>query len=438
MRSHIFLTVLLMLAASWCRAQVCGCTDSLAVNYNADATVNDGSCLYDSTVITPVEIAELDSLLFDTSALLYWENNYWTYNDWFDSCLYMIDSTNGAILNTICLEEVVNRNSEELAQDSLYIYIGVTGNNHGDRHDLHILRIKKESILNQPFEVDTIWYSYEDQTDFSYQTENNDFDCEAFLVTDDSIYLFTKQWVSEQTTVYGLPKTPGTYIAHRHETYDVKGLVTGCTYLPQYRLLVLCGYDYNGGHFWDALHPFILLLYDFQGDNFFSGNKRRLDFEMLAKAQIEAIATSNALDYYITNEHFTKVVGFVAFDISAKLQRLDLREYLIPYLSQYMDSFPPPPDTVPAPDAVPDVQSVKDHFRVYPNPATDQLHIDFPQEFLGANYEIRNLAGRKVAGGTLRDNTIPLSNKNMAAGEYLLVIRKRGQQHSFKFVRKER
>ena len=106
----------------------------------------------------------------------------------------------------------------------------------------------------------------------------------------------------------------------------MKGLVTGCTYLPQYRLLVLCGYDYNGGHFWDALHPFILLLYDFQGDNFFSGNKRRLDFEMLAKAQIEAIATSNALDYYITNEHFTKVVGFVAFDISAKLQRLDLRE----------------------------------------------------------------------------------------------------------------
>ena len=35
-------------------AQIPGCTDPLALNYNAAATQNDGSCQYASAVITPV------------------------------------------------------------------------------------------------------------------------------------------------------------------------------------------------------------------------------------------------------------------------------------------------------------------------------------------------------------------------------------------------
>lgn len=444
MRKIFVFLGLLIITVGRVAAQVCGCTDSLATNYNADATVNDGSCLYDTTIITATVIGELDTLLDDTSALLYWENGYWSYNDWFDRCLYQIDSTNASTLGTICVNGIINRNTEEMAQDSLYIYLGVFGNNHGDRHDLRILRITKESLLTQQFEIDTIWYAYEDQTDFSYQTQNNDFDCEAFIVTDDSIYLFTKQWVSEKTTIYTLPKTPGTYIAQRRETYDVKGLVTGCTYLPQYRLIVLCGYNYNGGDFLNALHPFIVLLYDFQGDNFFSGNKRRLDFELLEKAQIEAIATSNALDYYITNEQFHKTYGgFLTIDLPARLQRLDLREYLIPYLSQFIDSFPPPPDTLSQPDTIPspygidDLQKPADQFHIYPNPAKDRLHIDYPQEFQGAKYAIFNLHGQIVTEGALDKKVIPLSNRNMPTGQYVLTVRGNGVLKAIPFIKKK-
>lgn len=444
MRKLFVFLGLLIITAEYGAAQVCGCTDSLATNYNADATVNDGSCLYDTTIITATVIGELDTLLDDTSALLYWENSYWSYNDWFDRCLYQIDSTNASTLGTICINGIINRNTEEMAQDSLYIYLGVFGNNHGNRHDLHVLRITKESLLTQQFEIDTIWYAYEDQTDFSHQTENNDFDCEAFVVTDDSIYLFTKQWVSEKTTIYALPKTPGSHTAQRRETYDVRGLVTGCTYLPQYRLIVLCGYDYNGGDFLNALHPFIVLLYDFQGHNFFSGNKRRLDFELLEKAQIEAIATSNALDYYITNEHFHRTYGgFLTFDIPAQLQRLDLREYLVPYLSQYMDSIPPPPDTpsqpdtIPSPDGIHDPQNSDDSFRIYPNPARDRLYIDYPQEFQGAEYALFNLQGQKVARGILKGNSILLNSNYLPSGRYILAVRKNGKTKTFSFIKNE-
>ena len=207
------------------------------------------------------------------------------------------------------------------------------GNNSGHRKNLNILRVSKESLLKNAPKVDTIRFFYEDQTDFTPSSRNTDFDCEAFIVTDDSIYLFTKQWISLQTTVYSLPKTPGSHAAHRRETYDVKGLVTGATYMPDYRIIAICGYDYDKNHILSSLHPFILLLYDFQDGFFFSGNKRRLDFNSSAKSQIEAIATHNGTDYYLTCEHFSTTVMGINFDLPAQLYRLDLREYLLPYLN---------------------------------------------------------------------------------------------------------
>lgn len=314
-------------------AQVCGCTDPLARNYDAEATVNDGSCKYAHTTIKAEVLGELDTLVEGTSTLFHWQDGFWTYNDHVDNCFYRIDSTNAAILDRICIKGIRNQDTEEITQDSLYLYFGDFGNNRGNRHDLYIFRISKESVLNQIFATDTIAFSYEDQTDFTARPQATDYDCEAFIVTDDSIYLFTKQWVSAQTTIYSLPKRPGTHIAHRRETYNVKGLITGAIYIPEYQLIVLCGYDYNKNNIFSALHPFLYLLYDFKDDRFFSGNKRRLDFGSGVKAQIEGIGTSNRLDFYLTCEHFHITKMGVAFDFPAQFWRVDLRKYLLPYLN---------------------------------------------------------------------------------------------------------
>ena len=314
-------------------AQVCGCTDPLAKNYNVEANVNDGSCKYAPTTIKASVLGTLDSLVEGSSSLFFWDNSYWTYNDHNDNCLYRIDSTNATNLETLCIKKIRNQDTEEISQDSLYLYFGDVGNNSGRRKNLQILRVSKESVENQRFKIDTIRFSYEDQIDFTAHPQATDFDCEAFIVTDDSIYLFTKQWVSSQTTVYSIPKTPGTHVAHRGETYNVKGLITGATYIPEYQLVVLCGYDYDKKNIFSALHPFIILLYDFKDGYFFSGNKRRLDFGSGVKAQIEGIATSNALDYYLTCEHFHTVRMGLTFDFPAQLWRVDLRKYLMPYLN---------------------------------------------------------------------------------------------------------
>lgn len=408
------------------RAQVCGCTDSLAINYNAVATVNDGSCEYASTIIETSEIGTLDSLLDGSSTLFFWNNGYWTFNDHNDNCLYRIDSTNATTTETLCINNISSHDMEEISQDSLYLYFGDMGNNRGNRHDLHILRISKESILNQTFAIDTIAFSYEDQTDFTAQPQATDFDCEAFVVTDDSIYLFTKQWASTQTTIYSLPKTPGTHIAQRRETYNVNGLVTGATYMPEYQLIVLCGYSYSSRVKVSSLRPFLVLLYDYKDHRFFSGNKRRLNFKSTVKSQVEAIATHNGLDYYITNEHFETTVMGIPFNLPAKLQRVDLRDYLLPYLSQFGVS-----------DHQTVIQDFKpiDEIRIYPNPVSNMIYIDCPKHLSGMKYEIFNLNGQKVAEGALRERFISLDDRSMPAGEYVLVIRKNKIVKTFSFIK---
>jgi hypothetical protein len=239
---------------------------------------------------------ELSDSIAETSGLIASENLLWTHNDDMSTMLFGMD-TKGKIRKKINLEGVKNNEWEEISQDSLYLYIGDFGNNiAGNRKDLHILRIEKKSIQNSAPVIDTIAFSYENQTDFEPKKEVNttDFDCEAFVASRDSIYLFTKQWVSEKTNVYSLPKKPGTYVAKFKETLNVKGLITGATELPNEKGVVLCGYSY-------FLQPFVYLLYDYKSNDFWTGNKRKIKLSLLFH-QIEAITTEDGLLFYATNE----------------------------------------------------------------------------------------------------------------------------------------
>jgi hypothetical protein len=96
-----------------------------------------------------------------------------------------------------------------------------------------------------------------------------------------------------------LSKTPGSYKAQYKNSYDVQGLVTGATLLENKKLVVLCGYN-------SLLQPFTLLLYDYEANDFFSGNKRKINLN-LAFHQVEGIATNNGLKYFISNEFLPKV-----------------------------------------------------------------------------------------------------------------------------------
>ena len=304
-------------------AQVYGCTDPLANNYNSSATNNNGSCTYNSTSVSPTASFNLGAALDETSGLIRWNNQVWTHNDSQDLNLYALDTLNGSIVQTQPLSGVVNTDWEEISQDDDYIYMGDFGNNgNGNRTDLKILKISKSSFLAGSPVIETINFSYSNQVNFNPTGGNNtNFDCEAFIVSADSIFLFTKQWVSNQTSVYSLTKTPGTHVANLKTTYNVQGLVTGATSFLQENLVVLSGYS-------SSLQPFIYLLYDYNGTNYFSGNKRKITLS-LPFHQVEGIATNNGLKYYISNEAFNQF----PFNVSQKMHTLNLSAYLQNYLN---------------------------------------------------------------------------------------------------------
>ena len=288
---------LLYVTASY--GQISGCTDALAKNFDPKATTNDGSCLYSNVKIKPESTQKLGDSLRETSGLIAFNNLLWTHNDDHDTNIYGLDSK-GKIQKKIQLEKVFNTDLEEISQDSSYIYIGDFGNNYqGNRKDLHILRVEKKSfLLDQPV-IDTIAFSYSNQTDFSVQKPNStDFDCEAFVVSKDSIYLFTKQWSQNKSSIYVLPKIPGKYSAKLKETLDVSGLITGATLLASGKGIVLCGYS-------GMLQPFLYLLYDYKNNDFLAGNKRKIKLS-LPFYQIEGIESLDGKLFYLTNESFIK------------------------------------------------------------------------------------------------------------------------------------
>ena len=338
------------------KAQVCGCTDPRANNYNPQATVNDGSCTYASTTASPYYSNNLPTRINGTSGLIYFDGKLYTHNDHSDKKLYQIDTADVHIVDSIVFTGIAHQDVEDCDQDSLYIYLGDHGNNNtGIRTNLHILRISKASLLTGNPQIDTIWFSYPEQTDFSTSSSNGtDFDCEAFIATEDSLYLFTKQWVSEGTALYSLPKTPGTYSARRISSWNVNGLVTGATYNPRKKQVVLCGYS-------SLLQPFVVLLYDYAGNDFFSGNKRKMSLG-LSFHQVEGIALYHDYTYFLSNEYFSRSI----LTTDAKFHKLDLTDYL--YVS---DSTP---DTTQV--GIIAVGQGSGDIVVYPNPAKEKITVE--------------------------------------------------------------
>ena len=315
-----FLFFFLFISSTY--SQISGCTDSLSKNYNPNAIKNDGSCLYGTFKIKPQHSIRLSDSIKETSGLIAFDNLLWTHNDDHDITIYGLDSL-GKIRKKIILDKLVNHDWEEISQDSSHLYIGDFGNNYrGNRTDLQILKITKKSFLEENPIIDTISFSYSDQTDFKPQKGNTtNFDCEAFIVSKDSIYLFSKEWGASKTGIYVLPNQPGNHIAKLKETINTEGLITGAAYLESKKLIVLCGYTKKG-------KSFLYLLYDFKDYDFLSGNKRKINLK-LPFHQIEGIATKDGLHYYLTNE---SLIRKPILNVPQQIHYFDLSPLLNSYL----------------------------------------------------------------------------------------------------------
>ena len=319
--------LLVSLLCTYCsiNAQVPGCPDPAANNYNDSATINDGSCTYNNASLAPVSKSDLSTTVNETSGLLWWNNQVWTHNDsGGETDLYTIDSTTGNIIKTIAFTKGNNVDWEDVAQDDKFFYVGDFGNNkNGNRTNLRIYRIKKSELKTlTTVKPSIIKFSYSDQTDFTPKGSNNtNFDCEALIAYGDSLFLFSKDWVDNKTRLYKLPKLPGTYVAQNIGELNVAGLVTGAEVIPAKKVIVLTGYS-------SLLSPFVYLLYDFTGNHFFDANKRKVAINQ-GFLQMEGICSITSTRFFISNERFSNIIT-----VPARLQAIDLSALLDPYYSK--------------------------------------------------------------------------------------------------------
>lgn len=257
------------------------------------------SFLGQSQVTNFKEKFELPIDVKETSGLLFLDGKIITHNDSGDNAnLYEIDSLSGNLLRTISISNATNIDWEDITEDENHIYIADIGNNYGNRTNLKIYKILKTDFKNNTsVSAEIISYSYEDQTDFSNNPYNTNFDAEAVVVYGNNILIFTKNWINAQTNVYKIPRTTGNYIATKVSSANVKGLITGATL--QNDNFILCGYNSDR-------NPFLIFI-SFNresGDNIFNNGfeKHILINEISKGSQVEGITAYDLGKFYLSRE----------------------------------------------------------------------------------------------------------------------------------------
>lgn len=310
----IVFSVLFSIASGKIHSQVYGCRDPMANNYNPAATANDGSCTYNPTSYTPpVKTDPMNAALSETSGLQWAGGFLWTFNDSQGAAaIYNIDTLSSTIFQTVNLGGATNEDWEDITFDGTYFYIGDFGNNaNGARNDLKIYKFPLSAIpvdynanptvtipANQ-IEVINFIYSDQAQPPVATTSDNTKFDCEAMIVDNGQIHLFTKNWVDVNTVHYvinGL--AAGTYTATPVDTLATNYLVTAADKVQDRNIIALLGYQ-NGA----PANHYMHLLSDYSGGNYFNGNKRRIDLPNAGTmGQAEGLTFRNATYGYISNE----------------------------------------------------------------------------------------------------------------------------------------
>jgi hypothetical protein len=117
---------------------------------------------------------------------------------------------------TADVANAVNVDREDITIEGSWLCIGDVGSNSGDRANLRDLRVALDPVLDPlvtTVSVATIDFTYDLQTSFTPALNNTDRDCEALIAFNDSLWLFSKNWVSGICRISELPAEPGNQAA---------------------------------------------------------------------------------------------------------------------------------------------------------------------------------------------------------------------------------
>lgn len=337
----------------------------------------------------------LENSIEESSGLIHLNGRFITHNDSYgEPALYEFNPISGNVIRTVIIENADNIDWEDICYDSTYIYIGDFGNNSGARTNLKIYLLSIQDYLNTPNDtvsVDTIIFNYADQIDFTPTSNSTNFDAEAIISYEDSLYIFTKNWGNNWANIYAIPKMPGQYSITKIDSINSNGLITGATYNPINEKVLLSGYT--------LANAFIIEIGDISNLDFSGStiNQYNIYPPNTFSYQIESITYLDNNQYYLTAEG--NAIGNPA--LYSLTTNLELETYI-------------------------------NESKISPNPTNGLINIDSINEY--GQIRLFNINGKEINIVKSTYNNSVSINFDEPPGIYIIQIENKGILESYKIV----
>lgn len=245
-------------------------------------------------------IGQLPSVIYESSGIAITSSDmFWTHNDDDISNRLFSCDYSGQLLRTITISNVTRTDWEDLAiDDQKRIYIDDAGNNDNNRTNLAIYRIPNpDTITSDEVEAEIINFSFEDQSSFPPPPQFANFDIEAMIWFEDSLYLFTKDRSSPfsgYTKLYQLSAEPGTHVAKLIDSFYL-----GFTFASA--MVTSADINFEDGTLALLTKERLFLFKNYPEKRFFDGEVTVCPFNPVP-GQVEAIAFNSSSSLIMTEE----------------------------------------------------------------------------------------------------------------------------------------
>lgn len=276
---------------------------------------------YNFPIDSTVQIIQsIPSTVDESSGVIFFNGNIWTHNDSGDDpIIYELSVASGQILQQVEFANATARDWEDIAQDSQYIYVSDMGNNAGKRTDLAIFKTPKSDVLDgsESTQATKLTIKYPDRTDFKPQAYKHNFDCEAILAFEDSLYIFSKNHLDQHCRFYSAANDLEEQTITFKDRLNTSGMITGADIDHENKIVALLGYnlDPKVGNF----GAFVWLFWDYPNRDFFKGKSKRINMPVIAQA--EGIAFWKDGQFMISTEKSRSMRG--------KLMVFDARKWMV-------------------------------------------------------------------------------------------------------------
>ncbi|WP_116127864.1 hypothetical protein [Lewinella sp. IMCC34183] len=243
----------------------------------------------------PDRLNEASGLVIEAGQMIW-------HNDSGDGPFIYTTDMAGELLSVDTLDARAVDYEDICADEEGLLYVGDFGNNRGRRKDVAIYRYNRETG-----HTDSLTFTYPGQDGGGITTPGN-YNCEAMVVADGSLHLFTKDVLLDERPFYihhfRLPARPGTYVAeHVDSLYLPRRVITGAALDRERRELYLVAYNFrNLLGFLPSGAASLITITDYEGDHFLGGRVKRKNLAWAVPTQHEAIAIYDDDYLYIAAE----------------------------------------------------------------------------------------------------------------------------------------